>query len=119
MKKNNKKGFTLIELLAVIVLLVLISSIAIPSLTASLERSKAKQREAKIKVIEEAGRLYYYNNSRLIKRNPCAIPISELELSDKDKENPQGGTFNGYVIRNGNDFIYVDTKDDNVNNCKD
>ena len=38
--KLNNKGFTLIELLAVIVLLIAISAIAIPSITASIEISK-------------------------------------------------------------------------------
>ena len=57
--KKNRKGFTLIELLAVIVLLLAISAIAIPSITASIERSKNKQAEAKMSVIIEAARLYY------------------------------------------------------------
>ena len=37
-KKNNKKGFTLVELLAVIVILLAISVIAIPSISAGIER---------------------------------------------------------------------------------
>lgn len=58
MKKLNKKGFTLVELLVVIVILVIIMSIAIPSVTSSLERSKQKQRTAKIQLIESAAELY-------------------------------------------------------------
>ena len=50
--KLNNKGFTLIELLAVIVLLIAISAIAIPSITASIERSKDKQDDAKKRIIE-------------------------------------------------------------------
>ena len=44
-KKNNKKGFTLVELLAVIVILLAISVVAIPSISAGMERSKAKTNE--------------------------------------------------------------------------
>ena len=40
MRKLNNKGFTLIELLAVLVILVVIMSIAIPSITSSVERNK-------------------------------------------------------------------------------
>lgn len=65
MKKLNKKGFTLVELLVVIVILVIIMSIAIPSITSSLDRSKAKQRDAKVKLIESAAEIYVdrHNNS--------------------------------------------------------
>ena len=38
MKRLNKKGFTLVELLVVIVILAVIMSIAIPSITSSIER---------------------------------------------------------------------------------
>lgn len=65
MKKLNKKGFTLVELLVVIVILVVIMSIAIPSITSSLERSKQKEYDAKVKLIISAAELYAdkYKNS--------------------------------------------------------
>ena len=56
--KLNKKGFTLVELLAVLVILVVIMTIAIPSVTSSIERSKHKQKNAKIELIESAAELY-------------------------------------------------------------
>lgn len=40
---NNKKGFTLVELLGVIVILSIVMLIAIPNITATLERSKRDQ----------------------------------------------------------------------------
>lgn len=58
MRKLNKKGFTLIELLAVLVILVVIMSIAIPSVTSSVERSKAKQKEEVINVVKAQAELY-------------------------------------------------------------
>ena len=57
MKKLNKKGFTLIELLAVLVILVVIMAIAIPSVTSSIERSKQKEYDAKVKLIVSAAEL--------------------------------------------------------------
>ena len=56
--KLNKKGFTLVELLVVLVILVVIMSIAIPSVTSSIERSKVKQKDSKIELIESAAELY-------------------------------------------------------------
>lgn len=58
MKKLNKKGFTLVELLVVLVILAVIMSIAIPSVTSSIERSKQKQKDAKIELIVSAAELY-------------------------------------------------------------
>ena len=51
MKKMNRKGFTLIELLAVLVILAVIMTIAIPSVTSSIERSRNKEKNMKIKLI--------------------------------------------------------------------
>ena len=59
MKKLNKRGFTLIELLAVLVILVVIMAIAIPSVTSSIERSKQKEYDAKVKLIVSAAELYF------------------------------------------------------------
>ena len=58
MFKINKKGFTLVELLVVLVILVLIMSIAIPSVTSSMERSKSKQKNSKIQLMESAAEIY-------------------------------------------------------------
>lgn len=58
MKKLNKKGFTLVELLVVLVILAVIMSIAIPSVTSSIERSKQKQKDAKIELIVSAAELF-------------------------------------------------------------
>ena len=58
MKKMNRKGFTLIELLAVLVILTVIMAIAIPSVTSSIERSKQKEKNMKIKLIESEAELY-------------------------------------------------------------
>lgn len=63
MKKMNRKGFTLIELLAVLVILAVIMTIAIPSVTSSIERSKNKEKNMKIKLIESEAELYIDRNN--------------------------------------------------------
>ncbi|MGN1311765.1 MAG: prepilin-type N-terminal cleavage/methylation domain-containing protein [Bacilli bacterium] len=77
MKKINKKGFTLIELLVVIVILIVIMSIAIPSVTSSIERSKAKQKDQVIKLVESSAELYYDSH-----KNSGATEITVPELID-------------------------------------
>ncbi len=121
MKKNNKKGFTLIELLAVIVILITISAIAIPSITASIERSKAKQKDAKIEIIVEAAKLYYSEhknvlNTQRFMQSGCYIPLSVLGLTEKELENPQtGSSFEGGVFYYNSKYVVDQT---NLPMCK-
>ena len=110
--KKNKRGFTLVELLAVIVILMAISAIAIPSITASIERSKNKQFEAKKAVIIEAARLYYSEHKVSLTKftatppGNCYISVTKLGLSDKELENPRGGTISGGVVYAGGNFEF-------------
>ena len=62
--KLNNKGFTLVELLAVIVILTVISSIAIPTISSSLDRSKTKQTKAKEDLLKSAAELYIIDNNK-------------------------------------------------------
>ena len=75
MKELNKRGFTLVELLVVIVILGVIMSIAIPSITSSIERSKDKQKEQIIKLIVSAGELYVDKH-----KNTVTPPITLNQL---------------------------------------
>lgn len=77
MKKMNNKGFTLIELLAVLVILVVIMSIAIPSITSSVERSKAKQREQVINIVKAQAELYADKHKNSLS-NDNIIDVSKL-----------------------------------------
>lgn len=85
MKKLNNKGFTLVELLAVLVILIAITSIAIPSISAALERNKARQDADRIKVLENAAQLYVsdnrqrINNSLSEEKKFCKIKLETLK----------------------------------------
>ncbi len=119
--KKNKRGFTLVELLAVIVILMAISAIAIPSITASIERSKNKQFEAKKAVIIEAARLYYSEHKVSLTKftatppGNCYIRVDKL-LSEKELENPRGGTISGGVVYAGGNFEFSESFP-NVEEC--
>jgi type IV pilus assembly protein PilA len=96
MKKLNNKGFTLVELLAVIVILIIITAIAIPSISSSIERTNDSQRKAKEESILSAAELYIkvdslvpnyiddeatkYNNERV--GNYVYYKDSKIQLSD-------------------------------------
>ena len=77
MKELNKKGFTLVELLVVIVILGVIMSIAIPSITSSIERSKDKQKTQIIKLIESAGELYVDKHKNTVQQGK-SITLDDL-----------------------------------------
>ena len=81
MKRLNRKGFTLIELMAVIAILVIIMGIALPNITSSIERSKQKQKDAKIQLIESSAELYFDRHSSSSKKN--GVLVSTL-ISDQD-----------------------------------
>ena len=81
MKRLNRKGFTLIELVAVIAVLVIIMGIALPNITSSIERSKNKQKQAKIELLESAAELYFDRYSTASKIN--GVKVSTL-ISDQE-----------------------------------
>lgn len=103
----NRKGFTLIELVAVLAILSIIMTIAIPSISSSLERSKVKQKEQKIKVIESMAEIYISDNrGRVSTTVPCRITTEQLStatlLKTDDLKDPtiQDGIISGCVLYN-------------------
>lgn len=81
--KLNNKGFTLVELLAVLVILIAISSIAIPAISSSLDRSKGKQTKAKEKLLLSAAELYITDHKNNIASDKsCYISVNELIQND-------------------------------------
>lgn len=105
--KLNKKGFTLIELLAVVVIMLAISVMAISSISAAIERNKAKQDNAKKETIVSIAKLYYDEYKNSLETSGC-IPLSKLDLTDNEKKDSNGNDFTGGVkYENGNNFEYV------------
>ena len=88
MKKISKKGFTLVELLTVIVILVAILMIAIPNITASLNRSEDKQIKAQKQSIASTANITINKNNlqnnlkynyKKFKDGDCRITVNQLE----------------------------------------
>lgn len=98
----NNKGFTLIELLAALVILTAIMSIAIPSISSSLERTKVKQDATKKKLLESAAELYVTDHKNAIykklnNKNSCYIALDLLDVNDENKKDSDGNALNGVV----------------------
>lgn len=117
MKKLDNKGFTLVELLAVLVILIAIMSIAIPSISSSLERSKDKQNSAKKKVLASAAELFvtdYKNQIGAV--SSCYVSVSQLEsggyISKDDYLDSDGeATLKKYIVydKTTNSYTFVDS----------
>lgn len=108
MKKLNRKGFTLVELLVVLVILVVIMSIAIPSVTSSIERSKQKQYDSKVRLLESAAEIYIDRHRNTTPEN-CVIYVKDLIcdglLTKEQAKDPfnESSTINGfYSCNSGN-----------------
>lgn len=103
MKNLNNKGFTLVEVLAVLVILVVIMSIAVPNISSSLERSKAKQDDARKEVLKSYAELYIvdYKNS-ITTSEPCYITLNELVnggyASEDEIKDSDGNVFTEVII---------------------
>ena len=115
MKKLNKKGFTLVELLAVLVILIAITSIAIPTINSALERSKNKQNEQRKRIIESAAELYVSEHKNTF--NKTCIKVETLKnegyLDEESIKDADGRLFDGVVDVNidRGEYTYNATKD--------
>lgn len=116
--KKNNKGFTLVELLVVLVILTVIMAIAIPSITSTLERSKEKERNSKIKLIESAAEIYVDKNKNIFPnggRVSVQTLVNEGELTPEEAKDPSTNkTIAGCVIftSNSSTGTYSDSETD-------
>lgn len=103
----NNKGFTLVEIIAVLIILVAIMGIAIPAITSSVERSKEKQNNTKMKMLESFAKLYVSDNkndiyNKLGDENSCYIRLSTLRdfgyLPTDADQDADGNEFDGVII---------------------
>jgi type IV pilus assembly protein PilA len=113
---KNNQGFTLIELLAVITILILLMTIAMPSIVSLLGRTNDKISEDKKEIFISAAREYVSDNYNSITSSLCYIKLETLYnqgyLSENAYKN-DGAAITGYVkytYNNGQDsFEYTTT----------
>ncbi len=103
-KRLNKKGFTLVELLATVVILLSISTVAITSISASIDRQNAKKDEATKEILIGYGTLYleeHINDSFTSTAGQPCVSISTLKtvysLDEKTLLKTDGTPFTGSI----------------------
>ncbi len=110
MKRLDNKGFTLVEVLAVLVILVVIMSIAIPNISSSLERSRGKQDTARQDVLKSYAELYISDNRNKVSSDTCYITLNELVdngyASSSEIEDSDGNVFAEDIIYRRSDNSY-------------
>ena len=111
---TSNKGFKLIELLAALVILTAIMSIAIPSISSSLERTKGKQDETKQKILESSAELYVtdhknaiYQNLKNNRKTSCYITLDLLDTLEENKKDSDGNDLGGVIVFSRNDNTYT------------
>ena len=111
---TSNKGFKLIELLAALVILTAIMSIAIPSISSSLERTKGKQDETKQKILESSAELYVtdhknaiYQNLKNNRKTSCYITLDLLDTVEENKKDSDGNDLGGVIVFSRNDNTYT------------
>jgi prepilin-type N-terminal cleavage/methylation domain-containing protein len=113
---KRKKGFTLIELLAVIIVLGVILTIALPNIIYIISKARRDACEKQKDLIIDATRKYVLQNEKNIiwTSNVTTIYLSDLQNSNilsNPLKNPMGGNFNNTigvtVTKNNNQYSYV------------
>ena len=78
----NRKGFTLVELLAVILVIALIATFALPQILTQFSNNSEELSERQIQMIEEAGLVYVeLNNDDYAGKTSC-VELKNLVVSD-------------------------------------
>lgn len=93
--KNNKKGFTLMELLAVVLIIGVLTAIAMPMYTTSVQKARITSKLLLMKGLQEGVVQYYTANSK-IPAKITYLPINkslyenidEKTLKEKNEKNP-------------------------------
>ena len=113
MKKLNNKGFTLVELLAVIAILIIIMTVALPNISSAIERTKNKQSDSVKKIIITAGNLYVsdHKNKFSATRDYC-IKVDTLIGEDYiDSEDVDSFTEKCLIYQRTGTKIKIKTED--------
>lgn len=124
---NNKKGFTIVELLAVIVVLSVVISIAVPVINSSIRKSKEKAYSTKLEIISKQAKQYaqeeedfLYESSKKYNGYVCNIvSVSDLvsagyvDANDKDIFDGSHDVVNpktGESMMNEKVMVYIKSK---------
>ncbi len=83
-----KKGFTLIEVLLVVLIIGILSAVALPKYTLAVEKARATEVLANIKVIEDQMKLYLMSSTA----DACFADFTTVDLGIKLEGGDDGGS---------------------------
>lgn|SRR5574344_424325 len=106
----NKKGFTLVELLAVIVIMALLISIAVPNVISISQKMKVKMYCEKVKLIESDAKLYGQDNIDSVTDGT----ITTVSVSDLIKNNYLKKDDSKCVIGDSSNPCVKDSRDNSM-----
>lgn len=122
---NNNKGFTLIEILAVLIVLAMIMTIAVPAALKVRDRIGDKMLDTKVQVYCDSVLLWADGNRGLLKSGNNNFTLRDLALKnvikpdnddssnpkfyDRDKDHKEISNYTIVVVNNtSNKSVYVD-----------
>lgn len=98
----NKSGFTLVEMLIIVLIIAVLSSIALPKYTRTVERSRATEAFGNIQQVDDAVYAYY------TERQTCPTKFSQLAITlPTDSDTSGTVTIKNFTYTLGGSTVYI------------
>ncbi|OEF98059.1 hypothetical protein BHF71_03290 [Vulcanibacillus modesticaldus] len=107
---SNQRGVTLVELLAVIVILGILASVAVPVVLNQIENASSEAEDASGEIILDAAQRYF-----IMTPSDDDVTVGELITAKYLKNLPDGYETDDYISRDEPNIIY---EDGNANDTK-
>lgn len=113
-----KKGFTLIEMLVVVLIIGILSSVALPQYTKSVNKARVAEAKVGLKALAEGMNMYmqtyhsYDTNKSLKSTLDVQIPDSKNVKYSVTSCSGDNCTLQAEVVKNGNTLVKITTSSD-------
>ena len=100
-----KKGFTLVEIIAILIILAVISTIALPAVISAIEDSRQRAYDSQVNIIIESAKKWGVENTELL---PTGDSTYKLYLSKLVNEQYVANAENGKIRNPKNSKSYME-----------